>query len=328
VKPRKLLVFSLSQFFLALTTISTIPGQSQTQPDGAALQATTGPIEQRITLELALIRDGEQHGLDPLKMGRLWAHLAIDYEDQAEFNKAEAAYNHSLRILKALAAGQADYANVLDNLGSMYLMQGNSAEAERCSRSSLAVREKIGDKLQIARGRWHLAEVELGRQRTTEAQQDALVAYHEMLALKDPQTTDLVSALITLTYAECSNDACANGITHANQSLDLARGATQHDPIQFGQALLALGYAEWRSGTKGSPELKMRQSIEIFKAQRSSGRVYVLRAMEQYRMYLDAMHRGSEAKQVALEQEQLKKQTSYCPNCTVSVYGLDQRNNQ
>lgn len=325
MKPRKLLVFSLS---LAVTIISTIHGQTQTQSVVTAQQATASPIEQRIARELALIRDGEQHGLDPLKMGRLWAHLAIDYEDEAEFTRAESAYNHSLRILKPLPEGAADYANVLDNLGSMYLMQGNSTEAERCSRSSLAVREKIGDKLQIARGRWHLAEVELGRQRTTEAQQDALVAYHEMLALKDPQTTDLVSALITLTYAECSNDACTDGVTHASQSLDLARSATPHDPIQFGQALLALGYAEWRSGTKGTPELKMRQSIEIFKAQRSSGRVYVLRAMQQYRMYLDAMHRGPEAKQVALEQEQLKKQASYCPNCTVSIYGLDQRNNQ
>jgi tetratricopeptide (TPR) repeat protein len=332
MKPRTLLVFSLSQvtFFLALTSTSTISGQSQTQVEHVALRRTGGsvPIEQRITQEIALIREGEQHGLDQLQMGRLWAHLAIDYEDEAEFTKAESAYNHSLRILKPLPEGAADYANVLDNLGSMYLMLGNPSEAERCNRNSLAVREKIGDKLQIARGRWHLAEVELGRQRTREAQQDALVAYHEMLALKDPQATDLVSALITLTYAECSNDACMDGVTHASQSLDLARSAIPQDPIQFGQALLALGFAEWRSGTKGSPELKMRQSIEIFKAQRSSGRVYVLRAMEQYRTYLAAMRRGPEAKQVALEEEQLKKQSGYCPNCTISVYGLDQKNSK
>ena len=143
------------------------------------------------------------------------------------------------------------------------------------------------------------------------------------LALKDPQTTDLVSALITLVYAECSNDACTDGVTHATQSLALARSGTPEDPIQIGQALLALGYAEWRSGTKGSPELKMRESIKIFKAQQSSGRIYLLRALEQYRTYLDAMRRTPDARQVALEQEQLKKQSGYCPNCTISVYGLD-----
>lgn len=332
MKPRTLLVFSLSHvtFFLAVTTLSTIAGQSQTPAEGAALQATARSdlLEQRITQELALIRNGELQGLDPLKMGRLWAHLAIDYEDEAEFTKAESAYNHSLRILKPLPEGAADYVNVLDNLGSMYLMQGNPAEAERCSRNSLAVREKIGDKLQIARGRWHLAEVELGMQRAREARQDALAAYNEMLAIKDPQTNDLVSALITLTYAECSDDACTDGVTHAAQSLALARRATPEDPIQIGQALLALGYAEWRSGTKGSPELKMRESIDIFKAQKSSGRIYLLHAMAQYRTYLDAKHRGPEARQVAMEEEQLKKQSGYCPNCTISVYGLDQRNDQ
>jgi len=330
MKPRSLLVFSVRQvvFVLAVTSTSLIAGQSQTAGESEVPRATarSAPLEQRITRETALIRNGEQQGLDPLKMGRLWAHLAIDYEDEAEFTKAESAYNHSLRILKPLPSGQADYANVLDNLGSMYLLLGNPAEAERCSRNSLAVREKIGDTLQIARGRWHLAEVELARQRVKEAQQDALAAYKQMVALRDLQTSDLVSALITLVYAECFHDGCTDGVAHAKWLLALARGATPEDPISTGQALLALGQAEWKAGMNDSAEQEMQESIEIFKAQGASGRTYVLRAMEQYRNYLDAMHRGPEAKQLALEQNLLKKQSSYCPNCTVSVYGLDRRN--
>jgi tetratricopeptide (TPR) repeat protein len=328
MKPRTLLVFAVVASLLALVSTSASARQKQIQGDPAASQRNTpaNSLEQRIAQELALIRYGEQDGLDPMRLGRLWAHLAIDYQDEAEFTKAESAYNHSLRILKLLPAGQADYANVLDNLGSMYLMQANPAEAERCSRNSLAVREKIGDKLQVARGRWHLAEVEFGRQRAKEARMDALEAYNEMVELKDPQTRDLVSALITLVYAECSHDGCMDGITHANRSLALARGAKPEDAIGIGQALLALGYAEWKSGMRDGPELAMRQSIGIFKAQKSGGRIYALRAMEQYRSYLDANRRGPEARQVALEQEQLKKQSSYCLNCTVSVYGLDQTN--
>ena len=324
MKPRTLLVFAVVAFLLALASTSTSARLNRTQADTAASQgnAPANSLEQRIALEVALIRNGEQDGLAPLKLGRLWAHLAIDYEDEAEFTKAESAYNHSLRILKLLPAGQADYANVLDNLGSMYLMQENPAEAERCSRTSLAVREKIGDKLQVARGRWHLAEVELGRQRAKEARLDALEAYNEMVDLKDPQTSDLVSALITLVYAECSHDSCMDGVTHANRSLALARGAKPEDAIRIGQALLALGYAEWKSGMRDGPELAMRESIAIFKAQKSGGRIYALRGMEQYRSYLDANRRAPEARQVALEQEQLKKQSGYCLNCTVSIYGL------
>jgi tetratricopeptide (TPR) repeat protein len=281
-------------------------------------------IEQRIAQEIALIHDGERNGLDPLKMGRLWAHLGIDYEDEAEFAKAESAYNHSLRILEALPAGLSDYANVLDNLGSMYLMLGNLPEAERCSRNSLAVREKMGDKLQIARGKWHLAEVELGRHRTKEAQQGSLEAYNEMVALNDPETKDLVSALITLAYAECFQSCADAGVAHAKQSVALARGASPADPIMIGQALLALGNAEWKAGLR-TAEQEMRESIEIFRAQNARGRAYVLGAMEQYRRYLDAVHRGSEAKQVAQEEAQLRARQTSCANCTVSVYGLQGR---
>jgi hypothetical protein len=219
----------------------------------------------------------------------------------------------------------ADYANVLDNLGSMYLMLGNLAEAERCSRNSLSLREWMGDKLQIARGKWHLAEVELGRHRAKEAQQRSLEAYNEMVALKDPETKDQVSALITLTYAECFQSCADDGVAHAKQSVALARSTTPSDPIMVGQALQALGYADWKAGIKDTPEQEMRESIAIFKKQNGRGRAYALGAMQQYRRYLEATHRGPEAKQVALEEEQLSKQRGKCPNCTVSVYGLQRK---
>jgi tetratricopeptide (TPR) repeat protein len=289
----------------------------------AAQASDTPSLEQQISKELALIHDGERNGLEPLKLGRLWAHLGIDYEDEAEFAKAESAYNHSLKILEALPSGIADYANALDNLGSMYLMLGNLADAERCSRNSLAVREKMGDRLQIARGKWHLAEVELGRRKTKEAQQTSLAAYNEMVALKDPEIKDLVSALITLTYAECFQSCTDDGVTHAKESVALARGSSPGDPIMIGQALLALGNAEWKAGMKEAPEQQMRESIDIFRAQSARGRTYVLGAMEQYRRYLDAVHRGAEAKQVAMEESQIRsEQPKACANCTVSVYGL------
>jgi tetratricopeptide (TPR) repeat protein len=282
-------------------------------------------VEQQIAQEITLIRDGERDGLEPLKMGRLWAHVGIDYEDEAEFAKAESAYNHSLRILEALPSGMADYANVLDNLGSMYLMVGNLAEAERCSRNSLSVRERMGDKLQIARGEWHLAEVELGRHRAKEAQQRSPEAYNEMVALKDPETTDRASALITLTYAECFQSCGDDGIAHAKQSIALARSATPSDPIVIGQALQALGYAEWKAGIEKVPDQEMRESIAIFKEQNDRGRAYALGAMQQYRRYLEATHRGPEAKQLALEEEQFSRQRGKCPNCTISVYGLQRK---
>ena len=38
-------------------------------------------LEERIAHERALVRAGEHEGIDSLHMGRLWALLASDYED-------------------------------------------------------------------------------------------------------------------------------------------------------------------------------------------------------------------------------------------------------
>jgi hypothetical protein len=92
-----------------------------------------------------------------------------------------------------------------------------------------------------------------------------------------------------------------------------------------GQALQALGYADWKAGIEKAPEQEMRESIAIFKELNDRGRAYALGAMQQYRRYLEETHRGPEAKQVALEAEQFSKQRGKCPNCTVSVYGLQRK---
>ena len=39
-----------------------------------------------------MVHAGERARLEPLKLGRLWAHIATEYEDEAEFPKSEDAY--------------------------------------------------------------------------------------------------------------------------------------------------------------------------------------------------------------------------------------------
>ena len=55
-------------------------------------------MEQRIAQEVEAARVQEQRGMEPLKLGRLWAQLASDYEDEMQYPKSELAYNRALRI--------------------------------------------------------------------------------------------------------------------------------------------------------------------------------------------------------------------------------------
>ena len=82
--------------------------------------ASIMPLPERITQELGLIHAAEQEHLPDVQLGYLWARLASDYRDKADFSRSEDAYNRSLRLLKAAPEAKADYATVLDNLGILY----------------------------------------------------------------------------------------------------------------------------------------------------------------------------------------------------------------
>ncbi len=279
-------------------------------------------MEQRIAQEVEAARVQEQRGMEPLKLGRLWAQLASDYEDEMQYAKSELAYNRALRYLET-SPGRIDYAIVLGNLGSLYVLAGDFAAAERCRRQSLAVREELGDRLQIARGRMNLAEAELAQRKYKDAERDSREAYNEMVALKDPDMTDVVSTLTMRVYAECNRGGCANGVEDARTAWTLAHRAFADRSLPIAMAHLALGFSEWKTGVKDGPDAEMRAGIETMRALMPMGHPYVLGALEQYGAYLKSVNRGQEAQRIAAEIAQIKGGVrTDCADCTVSVYGL------
>jgi tetratricopeptide (TPR) repeat protein len=293
-------------------------------PSGLVRLAQAGetqPADERIAVEISQIRDAEQKAHDSLEIGRMWAKLASDYEDQSEFVKSEEAYNRALRLLEPSSSQQVDYAVVLENLGSLYDMMGNFAASERCVVRSLAARVKLGDPLYIALGEEHLANVHRAMHKYKESRHEALEAYQEMTALKDSGTDNLVSALFTLSYVTCTRGGCNGSLEYARKAWSLVAGAFPLDSPQAGLAHMALGYATWRAGMKDVPDAEMREGMKILKMRLPTGHPYVISALEQYREYLAASHREAEAEEIAQEKAQLQGARN-CANCTVSVQGL------
>jgi tetratricopeptide (TPR) repeat protein len=320
---------SLHPFTLkSLCGMAVFPGlvfAGLTQSAGATEQSVSAQtqLEQHIANDIKWIHEGEKAGLTPRELGRLWAHLASEYEDGMELAKSEAAYNNALRLMEPLPEAQKDYAIVLDNLGSLYMMSGKYDESERCRKRALAVREALGDELEIARGKAHLAEVHLGRHKYKDARQEALAAYTAMIALKESEPSHVVAALVTLIYSECELHGCKDSVDHARTAVSYASNAKPVDLLALGQAHLALGYAEWRNGIKDNPDEEMREGIRIMRSQELPTHPYVLSAMEQYRAYLESVHRGPEAREIAAQEQAITAGPGdACPQCTVSVYSL------
>jgi tetratricopeptide (TPR) repeat protein len=308
----RLKVGSIS-FVLALAAIS------------GALQASVGEstLAEKIGRDLQLIHAGEAEKLPPLDMGRFWARLASDYEQAGEFAKSESAYNRTLELLDKVPNAILEYAATLDNLGLLYLVEGNFDAAEVCRKRSYAIREKTGDVLAIARGALMLAEVDVARNRFEEAQKRASEAYAAMVAQNDQFVSERVATLTVLSFASCKNNQCALGVESGREAKRQALTELPADHFLLGGALIALGYAEWKTGLKDEAGEELQEGVRILRESVTQGPSNLLIALNVYSDYLKDVHRAAEADEISKEEKALRsKPTHTCANCTVSVYGL------
>ena len=280
--------------------------------------ASIMPLPERIAQELGLIHAAEQEHLPDVQLGYLWARLASDYRDKADFSRSEDAYNRALRLLKTAPEAKADYATLLDRLGYLYLIYGHKDEAESCMKKSLAIRQELGNVTNIGLSHEHLAEVALARHKFKDAERAASEAY-QMLAARGSGTTGLAAVLVTLTYARCEQNKCAEGLQNAEQAFAIVRTGHQPDSLPVGHTLMALGFAKWKMGENQDAEKAMLQGIQIIRTLNAPGNPNSRYALIEYRDYLKAMHRSLEAKQI---EEQLASTHQPCASCSVSVYSL------
>jgi tetratricopeptide (TPR) repeat protein len=282
--------------------------------------ASTMPLPERITQELGLIHAAEQQHLPDVQLGYLWARLASDYREKADFSRSEDAYNRSLRLLKTTPEAKADYATLLDKLGYLYLIYGHKEEAESCMKKSLAIRQELGNVTNTGLSHEHLAEVALARHKFKDAERAASEAYQMLAAARASDTTGLAAVLVTLTYARCLQNKCAEGLQNAEQALSIVRAAYHPNSLQVGHTLMALGFAKWKLGENQDAEKEMLQGIQIIRTLNALGDPNTRYALIEYRDYLKAMHRSLDVKQI---EEQLATSTHRpCASCSVSVSSL------
>jgi len=286
-------------------------------------------LRDHIARELKFIEDAPHRHTTDVQLGRLWAHLGSDYQDEADIQLSEEAYTHALALLRTAPSAQVDYATALDSLGSLYLETDRMKESEDCSRKGLAVREAIGDQLGAAKVRSQLAIVLVNRHNFREAEQQTLAALQVMRDQQYPNASDIAGTLLSLSYARCLQDRCTEGLIDASQAMTIVRTALPSDSLQAGAAWLsgatwlALGFAQWKTGANADAESSMSESVRIFRSQTSLPDGVLRGALVQYSDYLKAMRRKGEAHQLDGEIVRLtNEQARSCKNCTIDVHAL------
>jgi tetratricopeptide (TPR) repeat protein len=277
----------------------------------------------QIARDLETIRTAELHHPPPLQEALLWVQLALDYHLGAEFLKAEDAYWRALRLLKNEPSAREEYAYILDNLSSLYLIYGRLDDAESVRKQAIKVRQKLGNPAACAESEVHLADIMMRRREYKKAEQLALKGLQTMESSSKPPQAGIFTALITLTYARCSRGQCGKGLISAKQTVAFANKNFESESAANGFALETLGFAEWKTGALQDGERDMRQAVQILRTRLSANDPRVAGAMLQYQSYLIQAHRPAEAQEIHEQATRISREAGvYCQECVVSVSSL------
>jgi tetratricopeptide (TPR) repeat protein len=279
-------------------------------------------MNNRIGRYRTMIDTAPQLKLTPIQIGTLWARMASDYQDLANFPEAEVAYGRALTLFEHDPDGHENDAITLGNLGSLYSITGRFDAEENCRKRSLAIFEKLGDTLQIARARAHLADGYLVMGKNKLAEKYASQALHAMAELPNATYEDKGSALVTFAYATCLTGHCDNGLRAAREARGIVSTAFAPESAPAGQTHVALGYLEQKTGDGLHAEDDLREGIRILRLNLPPFHPLLTHALVLYRDYLAENHRDVEAKRVTAEVQSATAQTAGCTACTVSVHGL------
>ena len=260
------------------------------------------------------------------QLGVLWLRLGNNYGDERDIARSEEAYARSLKLLRSSPV-QGHYAEALDGLGSLYLLDDRWKESERYRKKALAIFERIGDEAGVARIHAGLAVALVHEHRFAEAEDEAGKAVEILQRQEKPNRGDLVTSLVARSYAECFQERCVEGLVAARQALDVARVAFAKDAIEMVAAVLAVGFEEWKNGNETEGERMMHEALELLRQNRNLPQAMLahaqMRTLQSYVNYLRATHQKGRAKQVESEMARLEEeQPTQCADCVVNVTAL------
>lgn len=295
----------------------------------STLAAAQAPMTQeRIQAVLREIESATARHATDDQLGELWGVLGADYREEMQISRAEAAYDHALKLLHGSLTARRSYAAVLDGYASLYLLTGQTAEAENSRRKALAIFDAEGDRMNSLALHGSLAMILLEEGKFKDAEKQSSVEIEGLLGQEKSYAAELVFALNVRSYARCLQRRCKDGLSDATQALDIVQAYLPQNSVAAASSWSAVGYMEWKSGDLAGCDEKMQKALQILDDNNSDipypelldTRIW---ALKEYQQFLSGTHRKAEAQQAEDEIARLtRQQTPVCRNCTVNVDAL------
>ena len=251
----------------------------------------------------AISAQADPPAMAPVPAGRIWAHLGLLYDDAGMYPQSEAAYAHAIRLLKAVPGADADRASAIDGLGALYMMWGDTSQAERAEREALSIRQAKGLTADLEQSWYHLAGLALREHRFNQARDYAQRAVDQLQTEPAPDPIEEINARFAMGAALCRLQRYTEAIAIMQTALDIVHRTYQPGdfPAGFRRVSAGLCVLEIR-GCRRARELMNGAAV----AQKQLGWSHpvCLAIMNEYEQYLRSAHQKDEARTVREELRQ------------------------
>jgi CHAT domain-containing protein/tetratricopeptide (TPR) repeat protein len=172
---------------------------------------------------------------DP-QLGTTLSGLAVLYRIQGRLNEAVPLFERSLDILaKSLPREHPDLAKAKNNFGIVKLEQGQYSEAEALYEDALRIREKIGDRSQVATTLLNLSSLKLSQRRYSDAEKfltRALIITEEVFGPGSTATSVVLNSLGGLYLEQGRYSSAKELFERALKIRENALGSSHPDLVQ------------------------------------------------------------------------------------------------
>lgn len=269
---------------ITLWTVTAIAMPLQAQAPG------NNDLRQQIEMYRTAAAKAEPPAMQPVAAGRIWSRLGSLYEDAGMYEESEMAYQRALRLLKVAPVSETDLATAMDDVGTLYMMWGDTQRAERAEQKALEIREKEGLKAELPRSWYHLATLFLREHRAERARDYAKQAVDQLGAVAESNSNDMMNAQFVFALSLCRLRRYPEAIATMQAALELVRRVYRPDEFPAGFGSFLLGYAYWKSGDAAAASDLMRDGSTLVLRQLGWEHPVSICIMAQYAHFLRNTH--------------------------------------
>jgi tetratricopeptide (TPR) repeat protein len=261
-----------------------IGGHARVETNAAS--AFKQELARQITVQEEAVRKAEAAHVTDVELARRYARLGVSYGNLAQWPRSEAAVEHAVSLARRVPEPSPELAEYLTELGSLHLAMGKLRECEKEELEGLKLREKLGDRLQIARSWNDLGELFLAQRKFQKARDVAQKAVAEVVTNNQSDVFDRTVARSVLSMSMCFLKDCPSAIPLLKAAIDDAKAKMRPDDFPIGLVDFLLGYAYWKSGNIPEAGQHLQDGTSAMNRQLGWGHPAYLDALKQYEQFL------------------------------------------